>query len=125
MLDADADADADFVVARTLLVSEIETFAPVALSGFPAQETQAGCVPLLQAPGSVPFMLAAELVALRRIVASSRTVTHLRQLHRAEELQLPHTDILPQSAPESSPRPGRIMPKKLHSYDWSVLESRR
>jgi len=46
------------------------------------------------------LMLTAELVSLGRIVARLGPVAHFGQFGRGEQLELPHTEIIPQPGGE-------------------------
>ncbi|HEV7706612.1 MAG TPA: hypothetical protein VGP16_00310 [Asanoa sp.] len=50
------------------------------------------------------LMLAAELVALRRIVARRGPITHSSQFSRGKELQLPHAKIISPPTDKNDPR---------------------
>jgi hypothetical protein len=58
-----------------------------------------------KAPGATVGMQAAKLVTLRRMVTRRRPVTHSAQLGRAEQLELPHATIIPETRHDR--RPGR------------------
>jgi hypothetical protein len=59
------------------------------------QTTQALGMPALQAPSAMPFVLAAKLFTLRRIIAGSGAVTHSSQFRLGEQLELTHAFIVP------------------------------
>lgn len=54
--------------------------------GGTAYTAQLGGVSLLQTPGAVLLVFPAELIVPGRIVSTLGSVTHLRQLYRAEKL---------------------------------------
>ncbi|MFI7547959.1 hypothetical protein [Actinoplanes sp. NPDC049599] len=64
------------------------------LTGPVPQATQALGVTARQPPIAMALMRAPEFVALGRIIAGCRPVTHGRELGRGEELKLPHTSII-------------------------------
>ncbi|MFC7275850.1 hypothetical protein ACFQS1_17810 [Paractinoplanes rhizophilus] len=67
---------------------------------------------LLETPRSMPLMLAAKRLRRRRIAARKGSVTHSCYLRLGEELQLPHTRIIP---------PQECEGKLEHLFDHAIL----